>query len=93
MLNLMFVLVGFLLYIYTLGYVTKIIEVKLSSAIRKQFKKLKNALKSFKKVLQSRLKVYYNMSIRKLKNNHGTDKQLSAGSTGDIDGIQSQKEE
>lgn len=93
-LNLVFVLVGFLLYIYTLGYVTKMIEVKLSSLIRKQFKKIKNALKSFKKVLQSRLKVYYNMSIRKLKgNNHGTEKQLSEGSTGDIDGIQSEKEE
>lgn len=94
MLNLVFVLVGFLLYIYTLGYVTKMIEVKLSSLIRKQFKKIKNALKSFKKVLQSRLKVYYNMSIRKLKgNNRGTEKQLSEGSTGDIDGIQSEKEE
>lgn len=88
------IFIGFLLYTFTLGYVTKSLEIKLSKKIKKQLRKMKNVSKSFKKVLQSKRKVYYNIFTRKRKSNDPvTDEQLSAGSTGDSDGSQSEKEE
>lgn len=42
---------GFVFYILTLGYVTKSIEVKFAKMVKIRLKKVKNKLKSFKKVL------------------------------------------
>lgn len=64
MLNLLFIAAGFLLYIFTLGYVTEPVEVKLSQSVKIQLKKVKNAVKSFKKVLQSLYNIYYNIISR-----------------------------
>lgn len=55
---------GFLLYIFTLGYVTKKLEFKISSVIKKWLKLLKNRVKSFKKVLQYIGHIYYNIYVR-----------------------------
>lgn len=94
MIYFLLIFIGFLLYTFTLGYVTKSLEIKLSKKIKKQLRKMKNVSKSFKKVLQSGRKVYYNIFTRKRKSNDPvTDEQLSAGSTGDSDGSQSEKEE
>ncbi len=59
--NLIMIFVGFMLYIFTLGYATKQLEIRLSKKIKKQ---LKNVVKSFKKVLQSMSDVYYNIAVR-----------------------------
>lgn len=94
MIYFLLIFIGFLLYTFTLGYVTKSLEIKLSKKIKKQLRNMKNVSKSFKKVLQSGRKVYYNIFTHKRKSNAPvTDEQLSAGSTGDSDGSQSEKEE
>ncbi len=64
MLNLFFIIIGFLLYTFTLGYVTKSIEIRLSKKIKIQ---LKNVTKSFKKVLHSIYNIYYNIAVRMKK--------------------------
>ena len=64
MINLLFIFIGFLLYIFTLGYVTKPLEMKLSKWIKKQLNKTKKAVKSFKKVLHSIYNIYYNTVVR-----------------------------
>ena len=64
MLNFVLIFIGFLLYTFTLGYVTKAIEIKLSKKIKIQLNKVKNVLKSFKKVLHSSHSIYYNIVAR-----------------------------
>lgn len=64
MLNLLFIFIGFLLYTFTLGYVTKSIEIKLSKKIKFQ---LKNVTKKFKKVLHSIYNIYYNIAVHMKK--------------------------
>lgn len=54
---LLFILLGFLLVTFTLGYVTKPIQQKLANKIRK-------SLKSFKKVLQKLRSIYYNIKAK-----------------------------
>lgn len=82
MLNFILILVGFLLYTFTLGYVTKPIEIKLSKKIKIQ---LKNVAKSFKKVLQSIYNIYYNIYVRikgafaKKNKGDGYDKENDKG--------------
>lgn len=51
--------IGFIIIVFTLGYVTKPIQQKIS-------KKIKIRLKSFKKVLQKLYNIYYNI-MAKLK--------------------------
>lgn len=58
---------GFLFYIFTLGYATKIIEVKFAKLVKIRLKKVKNRLKSFKKVLHFVNDVYYNIKVKVLK--------------------------
>lgn len=53
----LFMLIGFLLVTFTLGYVTKPIQTRLA-------KKIKNRLKSFKKVLQKIYNIYYNIWVK-----------------------------
>lgn len=53
---------GFLLYIFTLGYVTRPLEKKISRYFHLKANKLKARLKSLKKALQSRCHVYYNIT-------------------------------
>lgn len=60
MLNMIFIFIGFLLYTFTLGYVTKSIEIRLSKKIKIQ---LKNVTKSLKKVLHSIYNIYYNIAV------------------------------
>lgn len=64
---LLFIFAGFSVYIFTLGYVTEKIELKLSQKIKFWFKKIKNRLKSFKKVLQSVNSLYYNIKAKLFK--------------------------
>lgn len=52
---------GFVFYILTLGYVTKNIEMKFAKKVKIQLKKMKNKLKSFKKVLHFVNDIYYNI--------------------------------
>lgn len=54
---LLFILLGFLLVTFTLGYVTKPVQQKLANKIRK-------SLKSFKKVLQKLHNIYYNIKAK-----------------------------
>ena len=61
MINFIAVFIGFLLYIFTLGYATKQLETKLAKKLRLGLKKMKKRLKSFKKVLQSKRIIYYNI--------------------------------
>lgn len=58
---------GFVFYILTLGYVTKSIEVKFAKMVKIRLKKVKNKLKSFKKVLHFVNDVYYNIKVKVLK--------------------------
>lgn len=58
---------GFVFYILTLGYVTKSIEVKFAKIVKIRLKKVKNKLKSFKKVLHFVNDVYYNIKVKVLK--------------------------
>lgn len=60
----LFVFIGFLIYIFTLGYVTKKVQLKIAAAVKKCLKKLKNKTKSFKKLLQYIGHIYYNISIK-----------------------------
>lgn len=62
--NFIFIFIGFLLYIFTLGYVTKGIEIKLSVSLKRMMNKIKNLLKSFKKQLQSKWHIYYNKNVK-----------------------------
>lgn len=62
--NFIFIFIGFLLYIFTLGYVTKGIEIKLSVGLKRMMNKMKNLLKSFKKQLQSKWHIYYNKCVK-----------------------------
>lgn len=62
--NFIFILIGFLLYIFTLGYVTKSLEIKFSASIKRQMNKIKNLLKSLKKQLQSKWHIYYNKYVK-----------------------------
>lgn len=59
--NFVFIFLGFVFYIFTLGYVTGQLEEKLAKKIKICFKKVKNWLKSFKKVLHSISDIYYNI--------------------------------
>ncbi len=52
---------GFVFYILTIGYVTKNIEVKFAKKVKIWLKKMKNKLKSFKKVLHFVNDIYYNI--------------------------------
>lgn len=61
MINFLAIFIGFLLYIFTLGYATKQLETKLAKKLRLSLRKVKKRLKSFKKVLQSKLVIYYNI--------------------------------
>ena len=54
---LLFILLGFLLVTFTLGYVTNPIQQKLANKIRK-------SLKSLKKVLQKMRSIYYNIKAK-----------------------------
>lgn len=58
---------GFVFYILTLGYATKSIEVKFTKIVKIRLKKVKNKLKSFKKVLHFVNDVYYNIKVKVLK--------------------------
>lgn len=60
---LMSVLLGFLLYIFTLGYVTNQIERKIAKFIKIRLKRLN----IFKKVLQFVNDVYYNVKVKLFK--------------------------
>lgn len=55
--------IGFLLYIMTLGYVTKPVEIKIAKKIKTAVKKIKQSSKNFKKVLQSLYNIYYNIGV------------------------------
>ncbi|MGN1329258.1 MAG: spore cortex biosynthesis protein YabQ [Eubacterium sp.] len=59
--------VGFVFYIFTLGYVTKGVEEKFAKLVKIWLKKVKNKLKSFKKVLHFVNDVYYNIKVKVLK--------------------------
>ncbi|MGN1124234.1 MAG: spore cortex biosynthesis protein YabQ [Eubacterium sp.] len=61
---LLFILTGFILYFFTIGYVTEGIEKKLAKKVKIQLKKVKKLLKSFKKVLQLPNKLYYNIIVK-----------------------------
>lgn len=61
---LLFISAGYLLYIFTLGYADREIEKKTARLIKIRLKKVKNKLKSFKKVLQSVSNLYYNVRAR-----------------------------
>lgn len=80
------ILIGFLLYIFTLGYATKQLEAKLARKLRLCLKKVKNRLKSFKKVLQSKRSIYYNI-VANIKGH------LSKKSKGGSNGKGNEKEE
>ena len=67
MINFLLIFIGFLLYTFTLGYVTKNIEVRLAKKIKFWLKRVKNRIKSFKKVLQSFYNIYYNITARMKK--------------------------
>lgn len=58
------IFIGFVLYIFTLGYVTKPLEMKIAKKMKFCRKKVKKVLKSFKKVLQSIYNIYYNITER-----------------------------
>lgn len=76
-----FIMLGFLLYIFTLGSVTKGLEVAAAKKIKIRLKKLKNRIKSFKKVLQLPHGIYYNIkekSAKVIKTKIGDDKSDSA---------------
>lgn len=64
---LLLIFAGFVFYILTLGYVTKSIEVKFAKMVKIRLKKVKNKLKSFKKVLHFVNDVYYNIKVKVLK--------------------------
>lgn len=53
----LFILSGFLLVLFSLGSVTKPIQLKIAEKIKKQ-------LKSFKKVLQKIYNIYYNIKVK-----------------------------
>lgn len=55
MIYLFFILLGFLLVLFTLGYVTKPLQQRIAE-------KLKKWSKSFKKVLQKLYNIYYNIN-------------------------------
>lgn len=76
---LLFILLGFLLVTFTLGYVTKPVQQKLANKIRK-------SLKSLKKVLQKLSGIYYNI---KAKSGNLTKKKFK----GDKNGKGSRKKE
>lgn len=57
------ILIGFALYIFTLGYVTNQIEIKIAKFIKKRLKRLN----IFKKVLQFVNDVYYNIKVNLFK--------------------------
>lgn len=69
--------VGFLLYIFTLGYVTKKLQLKIAGVIKKWLKILKNKAKSFKKVLQYIGHIYYNICVRTGVRKSGKHKEKS----------------
>lgn len=61
MINFLLIFIGFLFYTFTIGYVTKQIEIRVAKKIKIYLKKVKIRLKSFKKVLHSMTDVYYNI--------------------------------
>lgn len=71
----LFIFAGFILYMLTLGYVTKNIENKIGKRIKIRLKKLKYKLKSFKKVLHYPRNIYYNIT----KHRKGVLKKKSKG--------------
>lgn len=64
---LLFIFLGCILYIFTLGYVTGNIENKIAKKVKIRLKKVKNRLKSFKKVLHYVNILYYNTKEKVLK--------------------------
>lgn len=58
---------GFVFYIFTLGYATKSLEVKFAKIVKIRLKKVKNKLKSFKKVLHFVNEIYYNIKVKAKK--------------------------
>lgn len=64
MINFLLVFIGFLFYTFTVGYMTKFVEIKIAKKIKFWLKKVKIMLKSFKKVLQSLYNIYYNIITR-----------------------------
>ena len=77
-----FILIGFILYMFTLGSVTKRWEMNLAKKIKNRLKKIKNKiknkLKKFKKVLQSTKNLYYNRKIRKSKKTEEAEVESNA---------------
>lgn len=58
---------GFIFYILTAGSITAKFEDKIAKKVKIWLKKLKNRLKSFKKVLHYINKVYYNVKVKVFK--------------------------
>lgn len=81
MINFIFIFIGFIFYTFTLGYLTKNIEIRVAKKIKIWLKKVKNVLKTFKKVLQSLYNLYYNITtqvkslFRKKSKGDGYDKE------------------
>lgn len=61
---LLFIIFGFLLYSFTVGYLTQKAEKKLAKKVKIQLKKVKKLIKSFKKVLQFPNNLYYNIKVK-----------------------------
>ena len=81
MINFIFIFIGFIFYTFTLGYLTKNVEIRVAKKIKIWLKKVKNVLKTFKKVLQSLYNLYYNITtqvkslFRKKSKGDGYDKE------------------
>ncbi len=58
---------GMLFYLFTLGSVTKRIEIRISKKMKIRLKKVKKLFKSFKKVLHSKYNIYYNKLAKRMK--------------------------
>lgn len=78
-----FIFIGFALYIMTLGYVTKNMEMKIGKKMKNRLKKLKYKLKSFKKVLHYPRNIYYNITKHRnsasKRNSEGEDDEKGNG--------------
>lgn len=81
------IFIGFVLYIFTLGYVTKPLEMKIAKKMKFCRKKVKKVLKSFKKVLQSIYNIYYNITERMKKIFKFKGKGDNNGSENDIEEV------
>lgn len=81
------IFIGFVLYIFTLGYVTKPLEMKIAKKMKFCRKKVKKVLKSFKKVLQSIYNIYYNITERMKRIFKFKGKGDNNGSENDIEEV------